>query len=185
MASQVQLAKMTEKLGGVMVFCGTPLPPIANFPTKTTAEAQAAATYFGTDMRWMLMYGQNDGIFEAAASKTLYTNLLTKLGAAATIKINHIEVGGGHFISSNGWANMVKFINGANAYDSSTEVTDWSGYSKGGEKDGEKEGEKEEEKEEEKTDEDWCEWYGTCTEGSKVLTGSVISSLVLTALQYF
>ena len=41
----VQLNKMTEKLGGVMVFCGTPLPPIANFPTKTTAEAQAAATY--------------------------------------------------------------------------------------------------------------------------------------------
>jgi len=122
MASQVQLAKMTEKLGGVMVFCGAPLPPIANFPTKTTAEAQAAATYFGTDMRWMFMFGETDPIFEGEASKAIYTNLLTKLGAAATIKINHIEVGWGHEVTSNGWANMVKFINGANTYDSSTEV---------------------------------------------------------------
>ena len=158
---------MTEKLGGVMVFCGTPLPPIANFPAKAQA-----ATYFGTDMRWMFMYGSTDTIFEADASKTLYTNLLTKLGAAATIKINHIEVGGGHYVSSNGWANMVKFINGANTYDSSTEVAFDANSKK-------------EEKVEEKTDEDWCEWYGTCKEGSKVLTGSVISSLVLTALQYF
>ena len=63
MASYVQIAKMKEALGGVIVFNGYGLPPLTKMPTQTTAQAQAAATYYGTDMRWMIMSGALDEIF--------------------------------------------------------------------------------------------------------------------------
>ena len=205
-SSYVQIAKMTEKLGGVIVFCGYPLPPLTNMPGQTTAAAQAAATYYGTDMRWMFIFGSADTIFPATETQTLFRNILTKLGAASTIKIDHIEQGNGHIVSSNGLANMVRFINGADTYDSSTEVAGLGGdekNTKGGDtKDG---GDNKD------SDDGWCEWFGTCEEtkteekvddgspswykdasdydtdpaGARALLGSVVSTLFLAALEYF
>ena len=91
MASYVQLNKMKEALGGVILFNGWPLPPTPKLADKTTAEAQAVATYYGSDMRWMAMYGAHDPIFPGEESKKVLDKTMEKLGASKTIKISVVE----------------------------------------------------------------------------------------------
>lgn len=116
MATYVQIAKMTEKLGGVIVFNGYPLPPLTKMPDQTTAVAQAASTYYKSDMRWMVMYGATDGIFPGTATKALYHSIMMKLGAMDVMKICQIEDGVGHAYTANGLSNMVRFVNGEDTY---------------------------------------------------------------------
>ena len=127
---------MTERFGGVIVFCGYALPPSTTWPDGDTATATAAATYTGSDQRWMIIYGSDDTIFPASTTQTLFQNIFSKLGISSVLKIDHIEIGNAHVITSNGLANMVRFINGEDTYDSSTEVAD--GGSKGTDTSGDK-----------------------------------------------
>lgn len=157
----------------------------------------------------MFIYGADDTIFLPNDSQTYDNNILAKLGSSATIKISHIEVGNGHVVTSNGLANMVRFINGADTYDSSTEVagggkTDTGG---GGKDTTDKSG---------GDDDYWCQTFGYCSDtstkdtdtttttddgspswyktaddytdapaGSKILFGSMVSAMLFTALEYF
>ena len=176
-------------------------------PDQTTAAAQAVATYYNADMRFMFIYGSDDTIFPPTTSQNMDNNILAKLGASSAIKISVIEQGNGHVVTSNGLANMVRFINGADTYDSSTEVA--GGGGKGDDKGGDKSTDTKDEK---SGDEDyWCEtfgyncpttttkddkvddgspsWYKTAEdyvtpEGSKVLLGPMVSTMLLAALQY-
>lgn len=116
MAAYVQLTKMTEKLGAVIVFNGYPVPPLLSMPDETASVAQGKVTYRGTDMRWMIMYGGNDGTFPAQAAKTKYKSILDKLGAADTLKISEIEEAVGHEYTDNGLSNMASFIDGEDTY---------------------------------------------------------------------
>jgi len=116
MAAYVQLTKMTEKLGAVIVFNGYPIPPLLTMPDETASVAQGKVTYRGNDMRWMIMYGGNDVTFPAKEAKTKYKNALAKLGAAETLKISEVEEGVGHEYSDNGLVNMGSFIEGDDTY---------------------------------------------------------------------
>lgn len=121
MAGYVQVAKMTEKLGGVMIMCSWPLPPLAKMPDQTEAEAKAAATYKGDDMRWMLFGGTEDAIFPEPASSTRWTDIFSKLGISSVVKMKIVQTGAGHEMTDNCFYNFIRFVKGENSYVEYTE----------------------------------------------------------------
>jgi hypothetical protein len=63
MAGYVQLAKLDYALGGVIILCSYPLPPLVYMPGNSLEAAQKNATYYGQDMRFMIWHGEYDRIF--------------------------------------------------------------------------------------------------------------------------
>jgi len=62
MTGYVQLAKLDYALGGAIVMDGFPLPPLCDMPGHPQGDARKNATYYGTDMRWMIWHGDDDQI---------------------------------------------------------------------------------------------------------------------------
>ena len=59
----MQLAKLDYALGGTIVMDGFPLPPLFDMVGHSQSAARANATYYGTDMKWMIWHGESDPIF--------------------------------------------------------------------------------------------------------------------------
>ena len=113
-AVQYQLAKSSMKLGGVMCFNGYPTPVVSAMVGKTASTA--GATYTKDDMRFMFFYGADDKTYPATAAKKGFEGALTALGAKASIKMNVVEAGVGHYFTDNAINNAKRFIKGENNY---------------------------------------------------------------------
>ena len=76
--------------------CGHPLIPLLGMERYTTSQAQAAVTYYGSDMNLMMLYGEDDEIFPPDESEALYDKVFEKLGIASTIKYDTTKSSTGH-----------------------------------------------------------------------------------------
>ena len=72
-------------LGGTIVMDGFPLPPLCDMPGHAQSDARNNATYYGTDMRWMIYWGAADPIFPAHLSLTAWNGVLNALGLAHVV----------------------------------------------------------------------------------------------------
>lgn len=70
---------------------GFPLPPLVDMPGADPTEAKANATYYGTDMNWMIYHGTWDTIFPCNQTITEWREIMEVLGVRSTVKIEHIE----------------------------------------------------------------------------------------------
>ena len=113
-AVQYQLAKSSMKLGGVMCFNGYPSPAVSAMVGKDVTTA--GATYTKDDMRFMFFYGADDTKYPATAAKKGFEGALTAIGAKASIKMNVVEEGVGHYKTDNSLRNAKRFIKGENNY---------------------------------------------------------------------
>lgn len=88
MTSYMQIAKLDYALGGAMVLCGSQLPPLFNMVDMTESEAQATATYYGSDMRWFVWSGADDEIFPGAQTVDIFEGMLGALGVSETLIVS-------------------------------------------------------------------------------------------------
>jgi len=72
-----------------------PLPPLIDMPGQGEM-AKTNATYFGQDMRFMIMYGGNDTIVPANETQKIYHEIFDALGVNSTLKNESIEAGVSH-----------------------------------------------------------------------------------------
>jgi len=107
----MQIAKMDFALGGVIIMDGFPLPPLTHMPNHPEG-AKANATYYGSDMRWMIWQGAEDTIFPPTETINTWNGIFTALGASDTVKIEHTEPGLQHWMKQSEFTQMVSFIRG-------------------------------------------------------------------------
>jgi len=112
MTGYMQLAKLDFALGGTIVMDGYPLPPLCDMPGHAQSDARNNATYYGTDMRWMIYWGAADPIFPADVSLTAWHGILDALGVSSTLKVEHTEPGMSHTLIEAEFNQMVAFIRG-------------------------------------------------------------------------
>ena len=79
----------------------------------TTSQAQAAVTYYGTDMNWMMFHGDGDPIYPPAESIALYDSVYAKLGVTSTIEYEITKSGAAHNLEQSYYTTMMNFIRGA------------------------------------------------------------------------
>jgi hypothetical protein len=91
----MQIAKLNYALGGVIIMNAFPLPPLIDMPGQGEM-AKTNATYFGQDMRFMIMYGGNDTIVPANETQKIYHEIFDALGINSTLKNESIEAGVSH-----------------------------------------------------------------------------------------
>lgn len=115
MTGYVQLAKLDYALGGTIVMDGYPIPPLCDMPGHSQAEARANATYYGTDMNWMIYHGDADPIFPVGETMPAWRSIFDALGARSTLKIDHVEQGMTHTVIQSEFDMMVNFIKGGSA----------------------------------------------------------------------
>ena len=96
MVYQVQFGALTYALGGCFVMCGYPQIPLLGMENYSTSQAQAAVSYYGTDMNWMMFHGEGDAIYPPEESKALYDSVYSKLGVSSTIVYDVENSGSGH-----------------------------------------------------------------------------------------
>lgn len=65
MAFYTPLMTLDYNIGGVIAFSGYPLPALTALIDMDTADAQAEASYYGSDMRFMLWHGSEEELFPA------------------------------------------------------------------------------------------------------------------------
>lgn len=112
----MQLAKLSFALGGTIIMDGFPLPPLFDMPGHDPSAAKANATYYGSDMRWMIWHGSKDPIFPCNYTLTYWDDILGVLGASATLKIRHTEPGMTHTLVQPELEQMVNFVRGKVSY---------------------------------------------------------------------
>ena len=110
LTAYMQIANLDYALGGVVVMDGYPLPPLCDMPGRAPAAAKANATYYGSDMRWMIWHGDDDPIFPVNLTMNAYTGVFDALGASSTLKVFHEEPGMTHTVIQPEFARMVQFI---------------------------------------------------------------------------
>merc|ERR1711998_88190 len=106
----MQLAKLYFALGGTIVMDGYPIPPLCDMPGHSQAESRANATYYGTDMKWMIFHGTADPIFPVGITMTAWRNIFDALGVRSTLKIDHEEEGMTHTLIQSEFDMMISFI---------------------------------------------------------------------------
>jgi predicted esterase len=112
MTGYMQLAKLDFALGGTIVMDGFPLPPLFDMVGHTQAEARRNATYFGTDMRWMIWHGTADQVFPVNLTINTWRGIFDALGVRSTYKVEHIEPGMTHTLINSEFDRLVSFIGG-------------------------------------------------------------------------
>jgi hypothetical protein len=108
----MQLAKLDFALGGTIVMDGYPLPPLCDMPGHAQKDARQNATYYGTDMNWMIYHGTADQVFPEELTITAWHGILDALGVRSTLKKEHIEPGMYHTLIKSEFDMMVNFIRG-------------------------------------------------------------------------
>lgn len=111
MTGYLQLAQLDFALGGTIVMDGYPLPPLTHMPGHA-AGAKKNATYYGSDMKWMIWEGDQDPIFPATETMNAWDGIFDALGVKSTLKIRHIEPGMSHTLIKSEFDQMVSFIRG-------------------------------------------------------------------------
>lgn len=86
-----------------------PLPPLIDMPGQGEM-AKTNATYFGQDMRFMIMYGGNDTIVPANETQKIYHEIFDALGVNSTLKNESIEAGVSHEVVKGDFDQMLEFI---------------------------------------------------------------------------
>ena len=76
----------------------------------TTSQAQAAVSYYGTDMNWMMFHGEGDPIYPPDESKALYDSVYEKLGVSSTIVYEVENAGSGHTLEPAYYYVMMNFV---------------------------------------------------------------------------
>ena len=59
---------------------GYPLPPLFNMRMDQPEESKANATYYGEDMNWQILGGEDDEIQPALYTLTAYQQVFNALG---------------------------------------------------------------------------------------------------------
>lgn len=108
----LQLAKLDFALGGTIVMDGFPLPPLCDMPGQESHAAKKNATYYGTDMKWMIYHGAADQIFPVNETLTAWNGIFEVLGVRSTVKIQHVEPNMYHTVIKPEFDMMVKFVTG-------------------------------------------------------------------------
>jgi len=105
----IQLAHLQFALGGVFVMDGFPLPPLCDMPGQPSASAKRNATYYGSDMRWMIYHGASDPIFPVNLTMKAWNGIFDALGIRSTLQ-EHIEPGMTHTTTQSEFGKMIDFI---------------------------------------------------------------------------
>jgi len=108
----MQLAKLDFALGGTIVMDGYPLPPLCDMPGHSQGDARKNATYYGTDMKWMIYWGAVDPIFPANESRSAWHGIFDALGVRSTLKVDHLEPGMSHTLIKKEFDQLVTFVGG-------------------------------------------------------------------------
>jgi predicted esterase len=108
----MQIAKLDFALGGTIIMDGFPLPPLFDMPGHAPAEAKKNATYYGSDMKWMIWHGEDDPIFPCNFTVGYWNNILKTLGASATLKVEHTEPGMSHTLIKDEFDELIAFVRG-------------------------------------------------------------------------
>ena len=108
----MQLAKLGFALGGTIIMDGFPLPPLFDMVGRSQPAARANASYYGTDMRWMIWHGEADPIFPVDLTLNTWHGILDALGVRSTLKLEHREPGMTHTLIESEFAQMVAFVRG-------------------------------------------------------------------------
>jgi len=112
LAGYMQIAKLDYALGGTIVMDGYPLPPLCDMPGASQAAARANASYYGSDMKFMIYWGSADPIFPPSESLNAWHGIFDALGARSTLKVDRTEQGMTHTLSQSEFSTMVAFIKG-------------------------------------------------------------------------
>ena len=110
MTGYVQLCQLDFALGGTVVMDGFPLPPLENMPGAPPAAAKANASYYGSDMRWMIWHGDADPIFPVNMTMNTWDGIFAALDATSTLKIEHTEPGMTHTVIEKEFTQLVEFV---------------------------------------------------------------------------
>ena len=79
----------------------------------TTSQAQAAVSYYGTDMNWMMFHGEGDPIYPPSESIALYDSVYAKLGVTSTIEYEITKSGAAHNLEQSYFTTMMNFVRAA------------------------------------------------------------------------
>ena len=83
--------------------------PAPHAPGSASAAKQNAS-YYGSDMNWMIWHGADDPIFPAKMTMDSYHAIFDHLGARATLHVDHTEPGQSHTLIQSEFERMVEFI---------------------------------------------------------------------------
>jgi len=111
----VQFVQLDFALGGAIVMDGFPIPPLCDMPGASQSQARANASYFGSDMNWMIYHGQSDPIFPATTTMDAWHGIFDALGVRPTLAYEHVEPGMSHTLIQKEFDQLVSFINGGSA----------------------------------------------------------------------
>ena len=136
-----QIAKLNYPLGGVIIMDGYPIPPLCDMPGKDTDAAKQNATYYGTDMNWMIWHGnarvllaffcyspnslihcsacfrphsgEADYIFPCDETLAAWNGIFEALEIQSTLAIEHTEPLQGHTLIESEFDAVVEFVRGS------------------------------------------------------------------------
>ncbi len=111
----VQIAQLDFALGGAVVMDGYPLPPLCDMPGAAPAAAKKNATYYGSDMRWMIWHGSADPIFPEEMTINAWNGIFDALEVKSTVKIEHVEPGMTHTLIESEFVQLQSFVRGNDA----------------------------------------------------------------------
>jgi predicted esterase len=111
----MQLAKLDFALGGTIVMDGFPLPPLFDMVGHSQSDARKNASYYGTDMRFMIWHGTADGVFPVNFTINTWNGIFDALGVRSTLKVEHIEPNMQHTLIPSEFDKLVTFIGGTPA----------------------------------------------------------------------
>lgn len=110
MTAYMQIAKLDFALGGTIVWSAFPLPPLGQMPGQDTPTARSKATYYGDDMRWVIVVGEFDFIFPASETMDAFLGMFDALDARSTLKRHIIEPDLGHDLVEREFEEMIAFV---------------------------------------------------------------------------
>lgn len=116
LAGYLQLAHLDFALAGTIIMDGFPLPPLFDMPGHDPAAAKRNASYYGTDMRWMLWWGALDPIFPVDVSLRTWNGIFDVLGVRSCLEVEHTEPGMTHTVVRGEMAQLVDFVRNESAY---------------------------------------------------------------------
>ena len=121
---QTQFGQLTSALGGCFAMASFPQIPLLGMEDFTTAQAQAAVSYYGSDLNWMMFHGDEDTIFPASDSTALYTSVFEKLGISSSIVYDVTKSDTGHVADASFFYVMMNFVRDG----SETTISDYEDF---------------------------------------------------------
>ena len=79
-------------------------------PGASREGARRNATYYGTDMRWMIWHGDADPIFPEKLTLATWNGIFDALDIRSTLEVEHVEPGMTHTLVQPEFEQMVSFV---------------------------------------------------------------------------